>query len=86
MGNDHYNMRFHKVQHPGQAMGSKIAYMGKIAAEPVKEIFELPPGCEMSVRFRKDQIDKASKDTSGRFVASLYFLGKMFLLTLLWRR
>jgi len=24
-------------------------------------------GCEMSVRLRKDQIDKASKDTSGRF-------------------
>ena len=46
--------------------------MGKKAAEPVKEIFVLPPGCEMSVRFRKDQIDKASKDTSGRFVAILY--------------
>ena len=57
-----------------------------IEEEDEDEIFELPPGCEMSVRFRKDQIDKASKDTSGRFVASLYFLGIMFLLTLLWRR
>jgi len=28
---------------------------------------QLPPGCEMSVRLRKDQIDKASKDHSGRF-------------------
>ena len=43
--------------------------MCKIAAETVKEKFELPPGCEMLVRLRKDQIDKASKDTSGRFAA-----------------
>merc|ERR1719452_457307 len=28
---------------------------------------QFPPGCEMSVRLRKDQIDKASKDHSGRF-------------------
>ena len=33
--------------------------MGKIAA---KEKHQVPPGCKMSVRLRKDQTDKASKD------------------------
>ena len=28
---------------------------------------DIPVGCEMSVRLRKDQIDKAAKDTSSRF-------------------
>ena len=40
--------------------------MGKTAAEPAKECYELHPGWEISGRLRKDQIDK---DTSGRFVA-----------------
>ena len=48
---------------------SQCSYMGKTAPESISEKFELPPGCEMSVRLRKDQIDKASKDTSGRFAA-----------------
>ena len=54
------------MEHPPS---SQCLYMCKIAAETVKEKFELPPGCEMLVRLRKDQIDKASKDTSGRFAA-----------------
>ena len=47
---------------------SNCPYLGK-SSQPSKEIFgqQLPPGCEMSVRLRKDQIDKASKDHSGRF-------------------
>ena len=38
-------------------------YMSKIQEEKL----DLPVGCEMSVRLRKDQIDKAAKDTSTRF-------------------
>lgn len=42
----------------------KCPYMSRIQEESPPD---LPPGCEMSVRLRKDQIDKASKDGSGRF-------------------
>ena len=45
---------------------SPCSYMGKIATEPAKEKHQLPLGCKMSVRLRKDQNDKASKATSGR--------------------
>eukprot|EP00092_Neocalanus_flemingeri_P040610 GFUD01044219.1.p1 GENE.GFUD01044219.1~~GFUD01044219.1.p1 ORF type:complete len:479 (-),score=86.52 GFUD01044219.1:200-1636(-) len=35
--------------------------------EPATDMVQLPPGCEMAVRLRKDQIDKASKEHSGKF-------------------
>lgn len=44
---------------------TKYHYMGD-NTEPVKKSLP-PPGCEMSVRLRKEQIDKASKDHSARF-------------------
>jgi hypothetical protein len=44
--------------------------MGKTAAEPAKEWYELHPGWEMSVRLRKDQIDKASRILQGGLLLS----------------
>jgi len=42
---------------------SSDPFMSKIQEERP----DIPVGCEMSVRLRKDQIDKAAKDTSSRF-------------------
>jgi hypothetical protein len=44
--------------------------MGKTAAEPAKEGYELYPGWEMSLRLRKDQIDKASRILQGGLLLS----------------
>jgi len=46
---------------------SQCPFMSSIKTDPPRERSQLPPGCEMSVRLRKDQIDKASKDHSARF-------------------
>ena len=49
---------------------SQCPYMGKTAAEPANEWYELHPGWEMYVRLRKDQIDKASRILQGGLLLS----------------